>query len=139
VHRLQQAIERRNRHPESWCWQTEEGRQWLRRLMIAPLAIFGLKRGGGMDTMSEVCGRLPLEVQAGCSPSALRSVRPTLEARLLETAEAWDKDACTGAEGREIIGTVDETCLERRRLVCMALPTGELLLAEVAEDRTFIP
>jgi len=26
-----QAIERRNSHPESWLWETEEGRQWLPR------------------------------------------------------------------------------------------------------------
>ena len=28
VHRLKQAMERRDRHPESWVWETEEGHQW---------------------------------------------------------------------------------------------------------------
>jgi hypothetical protein len=28
VHRLQQAMDRRNGHPESWFWETEEGRGW---------------------------------------------------------------------------------------------------------------
>jgi DNA-binding IclR family transcriptional regulator len=28
VHRLTQAMERRNVHPESWLWETEDGRQW---------------------------------------------------------------------------------------------------------------
>ena len=28
VHRLQQAMERRGGHPESWLWETEAGRQW---------------------------------------------------------------------------------------------------------------
>ena len=42
VHRLQQAMERRNSHPESWFWETAEGRQWLRRLVVATLYIFGL-------------------------------------------------------------------------------------------------
>ena len=37
VHRLQQAIARRGRHPESWLWETEDGRQWLTRLMVATL------------------------------------------------------------------------------------------------------
>ena len=74
VHRLQQAMERRNNHPESWFWETEEGRQWLRRLVVATLYIFGLKRGVGLDTMSEFFARLHLETQAGCSPSALRQV-----------------------------------------------------------------
>ena len=87
--------------------------------------------------MSEFFTRLHLEAQVGCSPSALRSLMQALEATLLETAEAWEKDACTGDEVREIIGAVDETFLERLMLVFMDLPTGYLLLEEVAEDRTF--
>src|SRR2546430_3395780 len=53
VHRLQHAMERRNSHPESWLWETAEGRQWLTRLVVATLYTFGLKRGVGLDTMSE--------------------------------------------------------------------------------------
>jgi len=37
VHRLTQAMERRHRHPESWLWETEEGRRWLTRLVVATL------------------------------------------------------------------------------------------------------
>src|SRR5215510_16059308 len=92
VHRLQDAMERRNRHPESWLWETAEGRQWLRRLVVATLYIFGLKRGVGLETMSAFFAHLHLEAQAGCSPSALRSVMQVLEAVILETAEAWEKD-----------------------------------------------
>jgi Family of unknown function (DUF6399)/IclR helix-turn-helix domain len=137
VHRLQQAMERRNSHPESWLWETAEGRQWLRRLVVATLYIFGLKRGVGLDTMSEFFAHLHLEAQAGCSPSALRSVMQALETALLETAEAWEKAGGTRDEVREIIGAVDETFLERMMLVFMDLPTGYLLLEEVAEDRTY--
>lgn len=137
VHRLQQAMDRRNSHPESWVWETAEGRQWLRRLVVATLYIFGLKRGVGMETMSEFFAHLHLEAQAGCSPSALRSVMQALEAAVLETAEAWEKDGCTKDEVREIIGAVDETFLERMMLVCMDLKTGYLLLEEVAADRTY--
>jgi Family of unknown function (DUF6399)/IclR helix-turn-helix domain len=137
VHRLTQAIARRGIHPESWLWQTAEGRQWLLRLVVATLYTFGLKRGVGMDTMSEFFARLRLERQVGCSPSALRGVMHALEAALLETAGAWEKDACAGAEAREIIGAVDETFLEQIILVLMDLHTGYLLLEEVAEDRTY--
>jgi len=37
VHRLQQAMERRSGHPESWLWETEDGRQWFTRLVVATL------------------------------------------------------------------------------------------------------
>ena len=137
VHRLTQAMQRRNHYPESWLWETAEGRQWLTRLVIAPLYTFGLKRGGGLDTISEFFVRLPLATQVGCSASALRGVMQALEAALLETALAWEQAGQAHEEVREIIGAVDETFLEQMRLVCMALRTGYLLLEEVADDRTY--
>jgi hypothetical protein len=137
VHRLQHAMERRNNHPESWLWETEDGRQWLTRLVVATLYTFGLKRGVGLDTMSEFFTRLHLATQVGCSPSALRGVMQALEAALLETAVAWEQQGCASGAMREVIGAVDETFLERMILVFMDLATGYLLLEEVAEDRTY--
>src|SRR6266853_2219223 len=104
VHRLKQAMERRAVHPESWLWETEAGRQWLTRLVVATLYTFGLKRGVGLDTISEFFARLHLEMQVGCSASALRGVMQALEAALLETAVAWEQDGQTRGEVREIIG-----------------------------------
>jgi len=60
-----------------------------------------------------------------------------LEAALLETVGAWEKDGHVGGEVREIIGAVDETFLERMLLVFMDLTTGYLRLEAVAEDRTY--
>ena len=137
VHRLQQAMARRDRHPESWLWETEEGRRWLPRLVVATRSLFGLKRGVGLDTLREFVVRLHLETQVGCSPSALRRMMQALEAALLETAEAWEKEGCTEGEGREIMGAVDETFLEQMILVLMDLKTGYLLVEEVAADRTY--
>ena len=137
VHRLQHAMERRNCHPESWLWETEDGRQWLTRLVVATLYTFGLKRGVGLDTMSEFFARLHLTTQVGCSPSALRGVMQALEAALLETTATWEQEGYATGAVREVIGAVDETFLERMILVCMDLATGYLLLEEVADDRTY--
>jgi hypothetical protein len=137
VHRLTQAMQRRDHHPESWLWETAEGRQWLTRLVMATLYTFGLKRGVGLDTISEFFVRLHLATQVGCSASALRGVMQALEAALLETAMAWEQAGQAHEEVREIIGAVDETFLERMMLVCMDLRTGYLLLEEVADDRTY--
>src|SRR5262249_26466458 len=137
VHRLQQAMERRGAHPESWLWETEEGRQWLTRLVVATLYTFGLKRGVGMDTMQEFFARLHLATQVGCSPSALRRVMQTLEATILETAATWEKDGVAMGAGQEIIGAVDETFLERMILILLDLPTGYVVLEETADDRSY--
>jgi hypothetical protein len=128
---------RRGGHPESSWWETEAGRQWLTRLVVATLSTFGLKRGVGLDTMEAFFARLHLATQVGCSPSALRRVMETLETTMLETAMTWEKhEVATGGE-REIIGAVDETFLEQMVLVFMDLSTGYVILEETADDRSY--
>jgi hypothetical protein len=137
VHRLQQAMARRDRHPESWWWETEEGHQWFTRLVVATLSTFGLKRGVGMDTLSEFFARVRLETQLGCSPSALRGVMQTREATLVETAAAWEHDGVAAGAVREIIGGVDETFLEQMILVFQDLLTGYIVQEAVSDERTY--
>ena len=137
VHRHLQAINRRARYPESAFWETEAGRTWLLRLVVATLFVFGLKRGVGAETLSEFFGRLHLEAHVGCSPSALRKVMHMLERIILDTAATWEQEGVAHGEIRPIIGAVDETFLQRMMLVFMALASGYLLMEEVAVDRTY--
>jgi hypothetical protein len=137
VHRHLQAMDRRDRYPESSLWETEPGRAWLIRLMVATLFEFGLKRGVGAETLSEFFSRLRLEGTVGCSPSALRTVMHLLERLLLDTAAAWEKDGIAYGEIRPVIGAVDETFLQRMMLVFMDLATGYVLMEEMAADRSF--
>src|SRR6516225_693073 len=137
VHRHLQAMDRRERSPESPLWETEAGRAWLIRLMVATLLVFGLKRGVGAETLSEFFGRLRLDAPVGCSPSALRTVMHLLERLLLDTAAAWEQEGIAPGEIRPVIGAVEETFLQRMMLVFMDLATGYVLLEEVAADRSY--
>jgi hypothetical protein len=137
VHRLGQAMARRNQHPESWFWETEAGRRWLIRLVVAVLYTFGLKRGVGAETMSAFFACLHLEQHVGCSPSTLRAVMEQLERLILETTEGWERDGIAQGQIGPIVGTVDETFLQRMMLVFMDLISGYVLLEEVATDRTY--
>ena len=137
VHRHLQAMHRRDRYPESSLWETEAGRHWLIRLVVATLFVFGLKRGVGAETISEFFGHLHLEAHVGCSPSTLRSVMHTLERIILDTAAAWEQEGVTHGEIRPIIGAVDETFLQRLMLVFMDLASGYLVMEEAAVDRTY--
>ncbi|MEE8303503.1 MAG: DNA-binding protein, partial [Candidatus Tectomicrobia bacterium] len=132
VHRLKRSMDDRNRHPESWLWETEEGRRWLIRLVAATLYTFGLKRGIGADTISEFFVHLRLETHVGCSPGALRGVMKALEHAILETVEAWEHEGIAHGEMGPIIGAVDETFLEQMMLVFMDLVSGYVLVEEVA-------
>jgi hypothetical protein len=137
VHRLKQAMARRDRYPESAWWESEAGRHWLTRLVVATLYTFGLKRGVGADSLSEFFLRLRLETHVGCSPSALRSLMQTLEHAIRETTVAWEREGMAQGDLRPIIGAVDETFLSRLMLVLMDLASGYLLVEEVAPDRTY--
>jgi hypothetical protein len=137
VHRLKQAILRRDQHPESWFWETREGQQWLIRLVIATLYTFGLKRGVGAETLSEFLLHLGLHRQIGCSPSALRHLMQVLEQAIVETTQAWEREGIAQGQIGPIIGAVDETFLQCMMLVFMDLASGYLLFEEAAEDRTY--
>jgi hypothetical protein len=137
VHRHLQAMDRRDRYPESLFWETEAGRTWLIRLVVATLFVFGLKRGVGAETISEFFDRLHLEAHVGCSPSALRRVMHTLERLVLETAAVWEQEGMAHGKIRPVIGAVDETFLQRMILVFMDLVSGYVLMEEVAADRTY--
>jgi hypothetical protein len=137
VHRHLQAIKRRDCYPESSLWETEVGRTWLLRLVVATLFVFGLKRGVGAETLSEFFGRLHLEAHVGCSPNALRRVMHTLERMILDTATTWEQEGIAHGEIRPVIGAVDETFLQRMMLVFMDLASGYLLMEEVAGDRSY--
>ena len=124
VHRLRQAMAGRNQHPESWFWETQEGRRWFIRFVVAVLYHFGLKRGVGAETMSAFFACLHLEHHAGCSPSTLRAVMDKLESLILETTEAWEREGIAEAQMGPIVGAVDETFLQRMMLVFMDLVSG---------------
>ena len=139
VQRHLQAMDRRDRYPESSLWETAAGRTWLLRLVVATLFGFGLTRGVGAETLREFFSRLRLDSPVGGSPSALRTVMHLLERLLLETAAAWEKAGIAHGERRPVVGAVDETFLQRMRLVCMDLATGYLLMEEGTAARRFDP
>jgi hypothetical protein len=53
VHRLYHRIFKRNRHPESSLWETREGQEWLRLLVLATIFIFALQGGIGCERLSQ--------------------------------------------------------------------------------------
>jgi hypothetical protein len=53
VSRLWRAKVRRNLHPESALWETEQGSTWLRLLIFAVLYKFGIQNHIGADALSD--------------------------------------------------------------------------------------
>jgi phage baseplate assembly protein W len=82
VHRHLQAQARRNRHPESGFWETEEGEAWLRLLVFAVLYTFGLQHHVGAGALSDFFQLIRLHTHVGVSPSALQTQLSRMEALL---------------------------------------------------------
>jgi len=77
-------MEKRNLHPESWFWETEEGQAWLRLLTFAILYMFGLQRNVGAEHLSAFFKLVRVDTHVGVSPSALLTQLQTMEALLPE-------------------------------------------------------
>ncbi|MDM8526109.1 hypothetical protein QUF80_22265 [Desulfococcaceae bacterium HSG8] len=79
AHRHKKAVERRNQHPESLMWETEEGQRWLIILVCATLYIFGICCGIGMGTISEFFKRIRPDKHLGVSPASLQRMVSDIE------------------------------------------------------------
>jgi len=136
VGRHLRAIKRRQQYPESPFWETEAGREWLRRLVFAVIYEFGIKGGIGSDSLSSFFHRLRLKEQFGCSASALR----TLEVRLREvilTYEQIQRSSCQGAQRIGICVGGDETFYDLPILVAIELASGFIFSEAICENRTY--
>ena len=129
-------IFKRNNHPESHFWETEEGKTWLNLLVIAMIYEFGIKGNQGADRMSDFCKRIRIEKHIAVSPSRLRETRREIEKLVVEFQQAQEK--VHKGKKRDIIAAGDETWLgDRTLLVLMDLVSGYLVLETEAENRSY--
>lgn len=136
VARHLQAIKRRSQYPESYFWETEAGREWLRLLVFAVIYEFGIKGGIGSDSLSSFFHRLRLKEQFGCSASALRALEVRLREMIL-TYEKVQMESCQGAQQIGICVGADETFYDLPILVAIELASGFIFSEAVCENRTY--
>lgn len=136
AHRHKQALKQRNQHPESWFWETDEGYDWLRRLVFATIYIFGIQRSVGAGYLSKYFAILRIDTHVGISETSLRTLIHVMETLLpvyQETCEAQHSDT-----SHKAVLAGDETFFSQDvLLVLIELTTGYLLLEESADDRSY--
>jgi hypothetical protein len=137
VHRHQQAIARRNQHPESSMWESQAGADWLKLLVLASIFIVCFNRGVGCESLSEFFRLLRLEKHVGVSVDSLRTIRRQMEEQVLEYQRLQQAQLGQQAKperGIEICASVDETFFEQVVLVMLDLPSGFILVEQLSED-----
>ena len=140
VHRLKQRIKRRRQEPESDFWETPEGFEWLRLLVLATIYIFGIKQGVGSEVISEFFHLLRLNRQVGVSPTALRRLEAQLRSDIIAYQEQQHQQIKQSPPPREIIAGADETFFPGVAgivLVLMDLVSGYILLEKKTSDRKY--
>lgn len=134
VHRHQRSIARRNQHPESEVWETQVGKDWLKRLVFASIFVFCFKRGVGCESLSEFFHLLRLEKQVGVSVASLRKIRARMEEQILAYQQLQQSQQSATQRPIEICASVDETFFDQVVLVMLDLPSGFILVEEMSED-----
>ena len=140
VHRLRQRIKRRHQEPESDFWETPEGFEWLRLLVLATVYIFGIKQGVGSEVISEFFHLLRLNRQVGTSPTALRRLEAKLRSEIIAYQQEQHQQVKRAPPAREIIAGADETFFPGVPgivLVFMDLVSGFIFLEKKTSDRKY--
>ena len=138
VRRALRALSGRNIHPESELLETDAGREFVYRLIIAAIFVLGLKSNAGAERLSEFFHLVRLEKRAGVSPSALRSIMRRMEDAVIRYGEKQEA-AREGKQPREITAGGDETFFnEMMVMVMMELSSGYIVMEEPAPDRTYL-
>ena len=136
VYRHQQAITRRNQYPESNFWETDEGYQWLLRLVFGLVYYFGIKQGVGAESLSEFIQAMHLETHVASSASSLRQLKQRVNQAVIDYGAA-QADQCHPREGQGICVGADETFFGLPILVLIELASGFIFIETECENRTY--
>lgn len=137
VHRHQQAIKQRNLYPESRFWDSEEGQNWLCRLIVAVLFSFVVQRGIGVETITSFLQLLRLDTHLGVSPSALRSIVERIENKIEDYTQHRKAEIQQSTTLQDVTIGVDETFFEQMILVAMDLRSGFIFSEDFVQNRDY--
>jgi len=121
-------------------WNTAEGQQHLKRMIISVIYTFGIKGGAGAGRIAEHFGHLQLGKIAAVSESSIYRMIKEIEANIL-----WYKDlqesglqaeAALELKELEAVLGMDETWFDEMLLVCQELTSGFLFLKKQARNGT---
>lgn len=116
-------------------WETEEGMNFIIRLVIGTIYMFALKSGNGAGRLREFFELLKLEHYTGVSETTILKIIKEVEALILKYKEAVEAEITEKAEEVKVILGVDETWFNNMYLVCMELSSGYILFENESEKR----
>lgn len=136
AHRHVQSAMKRNLHPESHLWETDEGYNWLCRLFYGSIIFFGIQCGIGAEKLSDFFIFLRLDRHIGVSPSTIKNYC-VKACELLEEFQKKHEENIQSDKPLKIVGGADETYFRDMILVLMDLASGYLFVEEESDDKSY--
>ena len=84
AHRQKKRIEKRNVYLESHLWEPEEGQNFMHRLVIATILVFGVMCGVGAGKIRFFFKLIRIFTHVGISESSIRNIANEIEKELIE-------------------------------------------------------
>lgn len=137
VRRALKALKKRNQYPESEFWETEAGKAWLRRLVLATIYEFGIKSHHGGEKLSRFFEQIRINKHIGLSESSIQRILKQAQEELVNYKQVHEGQLAT-EKLQEIVASGDETYFDDKPiLVLNELSTGYLLVEEESQDRSY--
>ena len=136
VGRHKASINKRNQHPESHFWETDEGYAWLRLLYFGAILFFGVHCCIGAEKLSAFFKLIRLERHIGISPSTIKGIC-SKTCDLLEEYQKQQEQKFQLENPVKIVGGIDETYFNNMILVLMDLSSGFIFAEETSDDKSY--
>jgi len=136
AHRQKKRIEKRNTFLESHLWETGDGQNFMHRLVIAVILVFGVMCGADAGKISFFFKLIRMFTHVGISESSIRNIADKIENKLIEYQKRHE-GAVNPEKPLEVIVGADETFSNKIILVLMELASGYIFIEEEAADRTY--
>lgn len=116
-------------------WETEEGMNFIIRLVIGTVYMFALKSGNGAGRLREFFELLELDRYTGVSETTILKIIKRVEELILAYKKAVESELLEKAADIQVILGVDETWFDKMYLVCQELSSGYIIFEEESEKR----
>ena len=119
-------------------FETQEGIEWLCRLLFSTIFIFGIQAGVGSETISLYFHTIFISVYVGVSANVIRKIKNEMRIVISDYGDEQMKEIIIRCIDKELHLGSDETYFSRELcLITMELKSGFILTETLEQDRKF--
>ena len=119
-------------------FETEIGVEWLNRLLLATILIFGIQSGVGSEIISLFLNIILISLYVSTSPSSIRNIKQSMRQKIEIYGKINFDEILERCKNKELHLGGDETTFGTSLfLILMELASGFIFKEELTEDRKY--